>query len=230
MGLELYARIEPLLGFETSVEALYAHYFEILESWRPRRLIDIGCGNGRFLKEATRRFELTRAYGVDLSEEMVARARAEGVEADARDLCDVTEVFDTATAVFDVLNYLPADALPGFFSCVGAVLEPGGLFVADCNTEVGFEEVAPGALIRRGRDFYLGIDAIYEPPILRTRIDYFHWEEGACRHEKDTVVQYYHPTERLARVCGPLELIQAHPVQMYGEDPDKEILLFRKPA
>ena len=229
MGLELYAEIEPLLGFDEEVDTLHDFFLKILSDWKPRSLIDIGCGSGRFLKRAGEALSLRRAFGVDLSETMVRRAREAGVEAEAKDLCDVTERFDAATAVFDVLNYLPESALPRFFRCVAAVLEPGGVFLADINTEIGFEEVAPGTLIRSEKDRLLTLDAVYEAPELRTRIELFSKEKGECyRRRSDVVTQYHHPLERLVQNADGLELIQSYPLCMYADEPDKELLLFRR--
>jgi SAM-dependent methyltransferase len=227
VGLELYARIEPLLGFEEEVEGLYGLYADILESWKPASLVDIGCGNGKFLRRVGERLKVPRLYGIDLSEEMVARARELGVDADAVDICEVRERFDAATAVFDVLNYVPPAEVGRFLCCVADVLEEGGIFLADINTLYGFEEVAPGTLIREEEGRFLTVDADYSDGVLRTKLDLFE-KEGACwRRESDTVVQYRHETDTLAQACESLELIQSYPVTMYGEEPDKEILLFR---
>jgi SAM-dependent methyltransferase len=228
VGLELYARIEPLLGFEREVERLYALYAEILESWEVDSLVDIGCGNGKFLKKLETELKISRLYGVDLSEGMVARARALGVACDAKDICDVRERFDAATAVFDVLNYLPPGSVGGFLDCVAERLHEGGVFLADVNTLFGFEEVAPGTLVRHFDDRFLAVDATFESGRLTTAIDYFE-KEGECyRRESDRVVQYWHDPAVLAEACEKLDLVQSYPVAMYGDEPDKEILLFKK--
>jgi predicted TPR repeat methyltransferase len=228
VGLELYARIEPMLGFEEEVESLYDLYARILESWRPASLVDIGCGNGRFLRKLRKSLKIPRLYGVDLSEEMVARAKALGVDADAVDICEVRERFDAATAVFDVLNYIPPAKIGPFLRCVADVLEVGGIFLADVNTLYGFEEIAPGTLVREERGRFLTVDADYSEGVLRTKLDLFEREGKCWRRESDTVVQYFHEPETLARASESLELVQSYPVTMYGEEPDKEILLFKK--
>ena len=229
MGLELYAEIEPLLGFDEEVKALHDLYLEVLAEAKPRTLIDIGCGSGGFLQRAKEALNLRRAYGVDLSETMVRRAKDAGVEAERKDVCDVRERFDAATAVFDVLNYIPSEELPHFLNCVTDVLVEGGLFVADVNTLVGFEEVAEGSLVRRFDDRLLAIESVWEPPRLVTQIDDFRRESDGCyRRESDRVVQYHHPVEELARATDRLELVRSYAVRMYAEEPDKEVLLFRR--
>lgn len=228
MGLELYGLIEPLLGFDEEAEGLYELYIELLKSWKPKKLIDIGCGNGRFMQRAIEKLHPEKVYGVDLSETMVQRARALGLKADAVDICNVRERFDAATAVFDVLNYLTRDELPRFLCCVAEVLEEGGIFLADINTLVGFEEVAPGTIVRDHDDVFLAVDADFDGERLTTRFDLF-TKKGECyRRESDEIVQYYHPVEAIAQMCEELELIQSYPVTMFADEPDKEILVFRK--
>ena len=229
MGLELYAKIEPLLGFEEEIESLYRLHAEILAPWKPHSLLDIGCGSGKFLQFAQKSLSLKRALGVDLSETMVERARQRGVDAEAVDVCDLNERFDAATAVFDVLNYLDTEELRRFMECVEKVLEPGGIFIADINTHYGFEEVSQGALVKRSEKSLLVLESIFQNGRLETSIDYFTEEEGGCyRREEDCVVQYYHDVEDIAS-SSSLELVQVYPLALYGGDePDKEVLLFRK--
>ncbi len=229
MGLELYGRIEELLGFEEETERLYDLYIEILRSWRPRSLLDVGCGSGRFLQKAKEALSLQKAYGVDLSVEMVRRAKKRGVQAEAVDVCKVPECFEAATAIFDVLNYLSPNELPRFLACVEDRLETGGVFLADVNTLTGFDEVAQGALVRSVDDRLLALESVFDGKRLETTIDYFEKaEEGRYIRQRDRVVQYYHDPIDLAKGCEGLELVQSYPVALYADAPDKEILLFRK--
>jgi SAM-dependent methyltransferase len=228
VGLELYAKIEPLLGFEESVEALYDFYIDLLKSWQPDMLLDIGCGSGAFLERLQNSMALNRALGIDLSETMVRRARARGIEAQAIDLCDIDEMFDAATAVFDVLNYLDAKALERFMGCVYARLKPGGIFIADINTLYGFEEVAQGALVKEDATNFVTLDSLFEDEKLTTHLTLFEKEMNGCyQKSEDTIVQYYHAPETLSEIGG-LTLIQSFPLQMYGEEPDKEVLVFKR--
>jgi len=229
VGLELYAKIEPLLGFEEEIDSLYRLHLEILAPWKPQSLLDIGCGSGNFLQSAQKSLSLKRAFGVDLSDTMIERARRKGVDAEAADLCDLTERFDAATAVFDVLNYLRADELHRFMGCVENVLEPGGVFAADINTLYGFEEIAQGALVKRSKSGVLVLESLFQEGRLETSIEFFSEDGSGCyRREEDCVVQYHHEVEAIAS-SSRLELLQVYPVSLYGGDePDKELLLFRK--
>lgn len=228
MGLELYAKIEPLLGFEDSIEALYDFYIELLKSWGPESLIDIGCGSGAFLKRLSENMELRRVYGVDLSKIMVERAKGLGIDAEVKDLCDVKETFDAATAVFDVLNYLDFEALEQFMECVQKVLKPGGIFIADINTLFGFEEVAQGSLTREDEKRFVSLDSLFEDGKLITNLNLFEKEHDECyKRSKDRIVQYYHETEKLSKIGG-LTLVQSYPIEMYADVADKEVLIFKR--
>ncbi len=229
MGLELYAKIEELLGFEEEADSLYDFYITLLEKWEPASLIDVGCGSGKFLLRIQERLAMKRAYGVDLSEKMVERAGEAGVNADAIDVCRVGDTFDAATAIFDVLNYLDDRELGGFLGCVRDVLVPGGIFVADINTRFGFEEIAPGSLIRSNDERCLALDSQFDGNRLETAIDYFEkGEDGCYMRERDTVTQYYHAVESIATMCEGLELIQTFPLAIYADEADKEVLPFKK--
>ena len=228
MGLELYAKIEPLLGFKETIEELYDFYIELLKSYKPNSLIDIGCGSGAFLKRVSQNLELKRACGIDLSKTMIKRAKLLGIDAKAKDLCDIDEQFDVATAVFDVLNYLDFKALELFCSCVYKVLNPGGIFVADINTLFGFEEIAQGFLIREDEKRFVGLDSIFEDKKLVTKLTLFEKKNSKCYlKSKDKIVQYYHEAKKLSNISR-LTLIQSYPIKMYADIADKEVLVFKK--
>ena len=228
MGLELYGEIEPLLGFEEETDRLYDIYIEILKSWSPETLLDIGCGSGKFLLRAMSELPLKDSLGVDLSQEMVKRAKRAGAEAEALDICELNKRFEAATAIFDVLNYLERAELERFLGCVEDILEPNGLFLADINTLYGFEEVAQGALIRENEKEVLTLESIFEDGVMSTAINYFKAQNSGCYERKsDVVTQYFHEIETILDSTS-LELIQTYPISLYAEEPDKELLLFKK--
>lgn len=100
----------------------------------PGRLIDLGCGTGRLGRHfAGRGFE---CVGVDLSEEMLAKARENGpgvtfVTANLVDLAPIPDAsFDYAACLFSTLGMVRGEghrlaALRSAFR----VLKPGGRFV-----------------------------------------------------------------------------------------------------
>lgn len=127
---------------------------DAVRRWRPEgagRVIDLGCGTG--LSGAALRDQATALIGIDLSPEMLARARArnlyaELIEADlAPALAAMSEgCAETVTAV-DVLIYVGVlePLLPEIFR----VLAPGGAFFA--TFEAATDAEAPWTLTPSGR-------------------------------------------------------------------------------
>lgn len=137
---ELMAAV-PYQGWVEYVELLLS-----LEDHQARRVLDCACGTGNvsFLLEA-QGYEVT---GVDLSQAMIqvalakAQTRHSGVRFLQRDLAalDLAERFDTATCLYDSLNYvLEAEHLQAVFVAIARHLEPGGIFIFDMNSEYSFE-------------------------------------------------------------------------------------------
>ncbi len=50
-SLNLYAKIEDLLGVSEVAPILYSNYFRTLENIEFSSLLDIGCGRGEFLEK-----------------------------------------------------------------------------------------------------------------------------------------------------------------------------------
>jgi cyclopropane fatty-acyl-phospholipid synthase-like methyltransferase len=92
------------------------------------RVLDVGCGNGLpATRELTLLHEVT---GIDLSEEQIARARANVPAAtfilgDAREVDLVAGAFDAIVALYLVDN-VPRDDYPALFRRLHDLLKPGG--------------------------------------------------------------------------------------------------------
>lgn len=100
------------------------------------RILELGCGDGsRDTRSLAQRFRVT---GVDISEEQIARARAnvpeaEFVQADVVEL-ELEPASIDAVAAFYVLNHVPRDLLAPLLADVGSWLVPGGYFLAAFGT------------------------------------------------------------------------------------------------
>ena len=224
-NLDLYAKIEPLIGFDEAYEALYQIYLELLEPYEIDSILDVGCGNGNFLLHLQKRY---KAIGIDLSPRMVEIARAKGVEAYNRQLASIEEQFDAVVAVGDVLNYLRVEELRLFLSHVDRVLKEGGVFICDINTLHGFEEVTAGSMSADFGNQFLTIDAEYLEGILTTEMTLFEQVAGACfKKEQDTILQFYHDRERLEELCS-ISLHDTKDIAIFSEESDKQIYLFHK--
>ncbi|MDP9267381.1 MAG: class I SAM-dependent methyltransferase [Acidobacteriota bacterium] len=102
------------------------------------RVLDVPCGNGRHsLELAARGFSVV---GVDLAEEFIAEARANGQQrqlnnvdwrlADMRELPWQSE-FDAAICLGNSFGYLEHDATLDFLRAVAHALKPGGRFLLE---------------------------------------------------------------------------------------------------
>jgi 2-polyprenyl-3-methyl-5-hydroxy-6-metoxy-1,4-benzoquinol methylase len=103
-------------------------------------LLDVGCGDGRFVHEAVRRFPGKRVVGVDYSARAIAQARAMTPRAEfhAGDVTDpsfLPERFQAATLV-EVLEHIPPDAMHAFLRGVHARLAPGATLVVTVPSAV----------------------------------------------------------------------------------------------
>jgi SAM-dependent methyltransferase len=103
-------------------------FLDRLQAVEARKLLEIGAGTGEdsvFFADAG-----LDVVAVDLSPENVARCRAKGLTAYARDFLNLgfePESFDAVYAM-NCLLHVPNADLPEVLRAVRTVLEPGGLF------------------------------------------------------------------------------------------------------
>ena len=106
--------------------------FELLAKISFQSLFDIGCGDGRFLREVQSRFGGKRLLGIDYSEEAVRWARSLNPELkfEVADICQqpLDERFDVVT-LLEVIEHIPCEQLPEFLRAVTGHLNPGGWLI-----------------------------------------------------------------------------------------------------
>jgi len=227
-SLDLYAKVEDLLGVKEAAPALYAHYLLFLNAISFESLLDVGCGSGDFLLQMHKALNIPTVKGIDLSPVMVLNSQAQGIDGSCIDLCDIKERFDVITAVFDMLNYLDKDALKRFLTCVRTQLNEGGFFLCDTNTLYGFENVAVGSYIVDDETRFLTIDSDFEEGVYRSEFTLFS-QQGTCfTKSQEEIRQYYHSVEEVASLSG-LELIVDDDVSLYEfDEADKRFIVLRK--
>jgi len=183
-ALDLYALIEEHLDFEEEVHHLYKTIGHTVLSKDPKTLIDIGCGQGEFCHI----MELNgiKAFGVDLSAKQIEIAVAKGTNAKCIDIKDIDEKFDCATAIFDVINYIPKNYIEDFLTHSYNLLHEDGYFIFDINSLYGFDTVAQGTLTLDLEDKFIAIDANFKENILYTDITLFHQKDTKQRYKKET--------------------------------------------
>lgn len=224
--LDLYAKIESLIGFDAQYEKLYQVYLHLLNSLHVKTILDVGCGNGKFLKHLQSR-QLS-ACGIDRSAAMIERALALGVEASTKELDEFDEAsFECVVAIADVLNYIPETELESFFEAVARVLPKEGYFVCDVNTLYGFEGVAEGVMCQDKGDQFLCVDATFENKELLTNIVLFEKEGDLYHKVEGSITQYFH-SPAFFKKLKLFKLCSTKSVTLFGDEPDKTILVLQK--
>lgn len=100
----------------------------------------------------------------------MSRKRLKCKSISLEDVEKLEEKFDCATAIFDVLNYIPKIELEKFILQVNKVLNRNAYFIFDVNTYFGFDEVAQGTINIDIEDKFIAIDAFFENDKLQTNI------------------------------------------------------------
>ena len=228
-ALDLYAKVEDLLGVKEAAPDLYRYYFDFLKTIDFDSLLDVGCGSGDFLLQIREGFDPGRVTGIDLSPGMVEQARERGLDVRDVDLCMMDRSFGVVTAVFDMLNYLNRRELGRFLRCVEERIVEGGTFLCDINTLYGFEEIAVGSFIVDDDRRFLTIDSDFDEEMYESEFTLFEKEDELCfRKSKGIIRQYYHMVEEIDRLLPAMKLVQVKPVALYGDEADKKFLAFQK--
>jgi predicted TPR repeat methyltransferase len=230
MGLDLYSKIEPYLGFEEEIYNLHNQFMKFVFENDLDNIVDIGCGQGYFLENLN--LNGKKAFGVDLSIEQIKVCEEKGLDAKAIPLDQVEEKFDCATAIFDVLNYMDKEYLKSFIKDVYNTLNQDGYFIFDVNSYFGFEEVAQGCINLDLEDKFIAIDAIFEEDKLKTNLTLFTEEKDKLfSKESDFIVQEYHSTEFLKKVLkkSGFKIEQINEFNLHSDDEaDKLIFICKK--
>jgi predicted TPR repeat methyltransferase len=227
-SLNLYAKVEDLLENSEAIEKLYSYYYEFLDSIEFHTLLDIGCGSGVFLSQINQKYKPFLAKGIDLSSVMVQKARLKGVMAEAVDLCELNGKFDVMSAVFDMLNYLPPQALSGFFECVSEHLNDDGYFIFDINSDYGFDNVAVGAYIVDDERRFLAIDSDYEDETYQAAFTLFEKDNTCYQKMQETITQHYHSIQSITKATN-MNLVAIQEISLYDiKQADKLLLVFQK--
>jgi len=227
-SLDLYAKVEDLLGVKEVAPRLYAHYLLFLNTIDFETLLDVGCGSGDFLLQMQKALDIPQVKGIDLSPLMVLKTRAYDIDAECTDLCDIEGNYDVITAVFDMLNYLNLNRLQTFLLCVNKHLNKGGVFLCDINTLYGFENVAVGSYIVDDKERFLTVDSDFVEGEYISEFTLFEKEGKQYSKYQETIKQYYHTVEDIVKYSG-LELLASDDVNLYElEEADKCFVVLKK--
>ena len=223
-NLNLYAKIEPMIGFYEEYEKLYVKYLKELQVIEFDTLLDVGCGNGKFLQTLI----YCEAKGIDISEEMVTICKEKNLNVECKKIEEVSEKFDVVTAIADVLNYLDDDNLKSFLNSVERVLNKGGYFLFDVNTLYGFSEVADGVMVSENESGFLSVSAEFFEERLYSDFTYFEKEKSCYKKHSWQIVQYFHDEKELLNLSS-LKLVKTVDINLFSDDlPDKKIYIMKK--
>ncbi len=227
-SLDLYAKVEDLLGVKEAAPSLYAHYLLFLNAIDFDSLLDVGCGSGDFLRQIQGALDIPEVKGIDLSPLMVSKTLEQGYDAECVDLCDLNGHYDVVTAVFDMVNYLDKAQLAQFLGCVKEHLNDGGYFLCDINTLYGFENVAVGSYIVDDEERFLTVDSDFEEGEYSAQFTLFEKEGSSFKKSQETIIQYHHSLDEIVMLSG-LELVQSDNVNLYDlDEADKLFLVLKK--
>lgn len=230
MGLDLYSKIEPYLDFEDEVYTLHRQFMEFVMVNELNNIIDIGCGQGYFLENL--KINGKKAFGTDLSVEQIKVCEDKGLDAKAIQLDEVKEKFDCATAIFDVLNYIPKNELEKFIKDTYNVLNDGAYFMFDVNSYFGFDVIAQGCITIDLEDRFIAIDANFDEKNLQTDLTLFTLNDnGTFSKESDNIIQEYHSKEYLEKLLkkSGFEVKEIRNFNLHSdEDADKLIFICKK--
>jgi ubiquinone/menaquinone biosynthesis C-methylase UbiE len=115
------------------------------------KLIDIGCGTGRFLASVRQTWPKLQVTGLDLSEAYIREARAQlgrgpgFMVANGESIPVADASVDAATSIF-VFHELPPKARRAIFREVGRILKPGGRAVIVDSLQSGDNPAYEGTL------------------------------------------------------------------------------------
>jgi ubiquinone/menaquinone biosynthesis C-methylase UbiE len=139
----------------------------------PRDILDVGCGTGRLLEAAGRRWGGARLVGIDASEGMIAEARHKH-DGDARftfekgDASRLPLEDASFDAVFSTVSFHHWGDQAGGLREVARVMRPGGLFVL-ADIKMPFLFILRRLFNRGDRANFLGGEAIRrlleQPPL-----------------------------------------------------------------
>ena len=227
-SLDLYAKVEDLLGVKEAAPSLYAHYLLFLNPIDFTTLLDVGCGSGDFLVQMQQALDISQVKGIDLSPLMVSKTKERGIDASCTNLCNLEGKYDVITAVFDMLNYLTQEELKTFLTCVKEHLTEGGIFLCDINTLYGFENVAVGSFIVDDEERFLTVDSDFEKYEYSAEFTLFEKENNLYKKSQETIRQYYHSVDTLVEYSG-LELVVDDDVSLYDfDEADKRFVVLGK--
>lgn len=118
----------------------YAYLMRVLHeltqfTWQS--LLEVGCGDGKFIKEAVAAFPDHKITGIDYSERAILFAKAfnyeNGAELSCGDVAELKQTFDVVVLI-ETLEHIPDGEISGFVRALSARLIPQGTLIVTVPT------------------------------------------------------------------------------------------------
>jgi SAM-dependent methyltransferase len=171
-----YARYYDLLYRDKDYAGEAQFICSLLQSYAPKAetVLELGCGTGHHAVLLAQ--EGYHLHGVDLSPEMLARARdrrdrlpsplASRLQFSPGDIRDLRldRTFDVAISLFHVISYQTTNQdLAAAFTTVKQHLKPGGIFIFDVWYGPAVLSDRPSVRVKRLEDENIAVSRIAEP-------------------------------------------------------------------
>jgi len=106
--------------------------FDQLENMKFNNLVDVGCGDGRFLKEVFKKYPKVKLLGVDISKRAISFAKAMNTEIEFRET-NITKKnqlgkYDILTLI-ETLEHIPKIELKLFINSLFKIINDGGYLI-----------------------------------------------------------------------------------------------------
>jgi len=227
-ALNLYAKVEDLLGVEEVAPKLYSYYYKILQKIEFKSLLDIGCGKGNFLQSLKSKYVDIYLEGIDRSSEMINICKSRQLNCSSTELTNLNKKFDVAVATFDMVNYLNPQEFIEFFDNLAHTLKSGAHFIFDLNTEYGLSELAVGNFISDNDNRFLAIESFYENGVYESFFTLFEKQNSCYEKFTEKIRQYFYSEEFLSLLNG-WRIEKSIPIKLYDMDEfDKKIYVLKK--
>jgi SAM-dependent methyltransferase len=128
---EFYSKLSKNEWYYESDKWEFDQALEFIKQFRPKSLLEIGCGAGEFLQKAVTGVDF--AMGVDINESALELARKKGVTVSSQNIGEIESSFDMIV-MFQVLEHIeaPKDLL---FDMVAKLNDGGVLILAVPNPD-----------------------------------------------------------------------------------------------
>ncbi len=133
----MFPSMDRYLWFGFEYLGYCQHIIRMIMEFKPKSVLDVGCGDGRFLQLLGEEIKRDKKYniemlGIDISNEAIVLANAlnvdSAIEYKAMEVSEVTTTYDCVTCI-ETLEHIPDDLISDVVHGIYKCLKPGGIAV-----------------------------------------------------------------------------------------------------